>query len=191
MKRKIFLNESQLKNLIKRIILEADDDINITDKSKTTPTTVIFVAGITRDISYKTQVDTLKRAVVGKTVLDFTYQNWNGAVKAIKKYPNSYVVLFSMGGEHANDIALALKESGGNLSNMYIIESPNTDYFKQVQQAIKTGVPSLNVLAGPWRGRGLGTNGGNTSLNTKENGIPYGNHIQALERFTKEKIGGG
>lgn len=149
---------------------------------------VIFVAGITTTKSHSEQVSMLKNGVGGeKNVQDFKWGDWNKAIEAIKKNPKSKVVLYSMGGKNADKIANAVSQYGGSLKNLYVIESPKS--FSGVERAINMGVPPSNVLAGPSPGRGLGTYGGKTSLNTKKNGVPYGNHFQALTNFTREKIG--
>jgi len=222
MKRKITLTERQLRNIIKKIIIEVesdketksnfgfnepefysletmdDDDINDTNKTSSVEKNsenVIFVAGVTTKKSFEQQIELLKKGVgTDKNIIPFQWRQWESAIKSIKKYPNSYVVLYSMGGQNANSIAIALKESGGDLTKMYIIESPKS--FSDVEKAIETGVPKSNVLAGPWPGRGLGVYNDDTSHNRGEKikkdiyaDGKYGNHFQALERFSKEKIG--
>tara|TARA_R110000868_G_scaffold120986_1_gene321003 strand:- start:462 stop:1025 length:564 start_codon:yes stop_codon:yes gene_type:complete len=88
----------------------------------------------------------------------YRYNNPKGILDAIKADSNVYVVLFSAGCSHAEQVAKELKANGGNLNNLYVVEPYHVggSATKSVRNAVELGVPEKNVLVGSYKQAGLG-----------------------------------
>ena len=122
---------------------------------------IILIGGLdTRkgDKNINEQVELVKKGINGSyNVEGFRYTDLNGALNALNKTPNSYVLLFSAGCVHAEKVAKKLKELNQNLSNLYIAEPYNAGATtKSVQNAVSLGVPQSNVYVGSSSGTGVG-----------------------------------
>lgn len=123
---------------------------------------IILIGGLDYrkgDKKINEQVDLVKSGINGNyEVQGFTYKDLNGALNALDKKPDSYVLLFSAGCQYAENIANKLKELNQNLSNLYIAEPFHNGgkTSKSVQNAVNMGVPSKNVFVGKNTGVGLG-----------------------------------
>lgn len=123
---------------------------------------IILIGGLDYrkgDKKINEQVDLVKSGINGNyQVQGFTYKDLQGALNALDKTPNSYVLLFSAGCQYAENIAKKIKELNQNLSNLYIAEPFHNGgkTSKSVQNAVNMGVPSKNVFVGKNTGVGLG-----------------------------------
>jgi len=113
--------------------------------------TVIFVGGLdTRsgDKSLSQQEADLRKGLGGNfKIISHRYTDGSGAVKSLQQNPNAFVVLFSAGAKHAEDLVSDMS----NPSKMYIVEpyTCSSTRKKGVENAITKGVPRTNVLGGP------------------------------------------
>jgi hypothetical protein len=138
-----------MKELIKKIIKEEIENLD----TNTSPT-VILVSGL-YDGKYKgveEQKSLLERGL-GKGYFNVIAHAWDSMSEiknSISTYPNTILVLFSRGGHYSKDYSSFLKENGGNLNKMYIVEpySCEKSTKKSVDDAVSNGVPRINVLGG-------------------------------------------
>lgn len=88
----------------------------------------------------------------------FRYLDRDGVLNEIEKNNKSYIILFSAGCQNAEQIAQKVKEVGGKLSNIYIVEPYHQEgsATKSVRNAISIGVPQSNVIVGKTSSTGLG-----------------------------------
>lgn len=97
-------------------------------------------------------------------VKGFRYNNPKGILKEIESNSNCYVVLFSAGCKHAFEVAEKLKQEGGDLSKMYVVEPYNsTATINSVKNAVNYGVPSKNIITGTYAQVGAGMVDGSTT----------------------------
>lgn len=96
-------------------------------------------------------------------VKGFRYNNPKGILKEIESNSNCYVVLFSAGCKHAFEVAEKIKQEGGDLSKMYVVEPYNsTATINSVKNAVNYGVPSKNIITGNYAQVGKGMVDGST-----------------------------
>lgn len=138
-----------MKHIIKKILKE---EIEIL--STNTLPTVILVSGLYGG-KYKGvgEQKSLLEEGLGKgnfNVIAHAWDNISSIKKSISTYPNTYLVLFSKGGEFSRGYSSYLKEIGGSLNKMYIVEpySCSAGTKKSVDDAVSNGVPRRNVLGG-------------------------------------------
>ncbi len=91
-------------------------------------------------------------------IISFRYNDLNGVLNAISDNPKFNVVLFSAGASKSKNVADKLKESGGQLNKLFIVEpyAPSSTTTKSVNDAVNLGVPNKNVIVGTYKGAGLG-----------------------------------
>ena len=144
---------------------------------------IIFSAGLDNrpnDLSLDQHIEALEKTT-GKKINGYRYNDKNGFINAIKANPQSIVVMFSAGNQWASSVASASK----NKNNVYMIEpfnsGPSGGTHKSVNLAIKSGVPSKNVIIGPSNGRGNGIiDAGNGEPSHTPSGI---GHWGSLKNF--------
>lgn len=136
-------------------------------KSGKKPRKILLLGGLdTRkgDKDITTQSKLLKEGTGGTMEVDgFRYKDLNGIVAAIEQDPNTFVVLFSAGCQHASKVAESIKEHGGDLNRLFIVEPYNgSTTIKAVKKAVEMGVPAKNVIAGSYAQVGKGMIDGST-----------------------------
>jgi hypothetical protein len=91
---------------------------------------------------------------INKEVIGFRYSDSKGLLEAIETNPGIPVLMFSAGCQWSRKVAKAVS----NKNLVYIVEPYHSggNTTKSVQDAIKEGVPSSNVMAGPSSSRGKG-----------------------------------
>ena len=123
---------------------------------------IILMGGLDNrsgDKSITEQQELLKLGVNDEVdIISFRYNDLNGVLNAISENPSYNIVLFSAGASKSKNVADKLKESGGELKQLYIVEpyAPSTTTTKSVNDAVNLGVPNKNVLVGTYKGSGLG-----------------------------------
>tara|TARA_R110000764_G_scaffold4957_6_gene20161 strand:+ start:4427 stop:5029 length:603 start_codon:yes stop_codon:yes gene_type:complete len=126
------------------------------------PKKVLLLGGLdtrSTDKNISEQEELLKLGLgKGLETISYRYNNPQGILDSIKAESNVYVILFSAGCSHAEQVAKELKEQGGNLANLYIVEPYHVGgkATKSVRNAVGLGVPSKNVLVGNYKQAGLG-----------------------------------
>lgn len=96
-------------------------------------------------------------------VKGFRYNNPKALLKEIESNSNCYVVLFSAGCKHALEVAEKIKQEGGYLSKMYVVEPHNSSAtINSVKNAVNYGVPSKNIITGTYAQVGKGMVDGST-----------------------------
>ena len=118
---------------------------------------VIFIAGCSSagecgkkyKYSHKKQGNMLQTAL-GDNFIVKTFSHVNPPLSEIEKYNNPYVVMFSKGGDHANDVATKMKSLGKDLSKIYIVEpwTKSSRKKENVESAIKKIGNNDNVYGG-------------------------------------------
>jgi len=149
-----------MKNLIRKILkeefefLNQDEEFNfLSPEEEDSLPTVILVGGLDTG-GYKNialQKSLLQKGLGSNfKVIAHRWTEKENAKNSILTYPKSYVVLFSKGGEYSESFASFLKNSGGYLSRMYIVEpySCSSGTKNSVDSALSKGVPKRNVLGG-------------------------------------------
>jgi hypothetical protein len=97
-------------------------------------------------------------------VKGFRYNNPNALLKEIESNSNCYVVLFSAGCKHALEVAEKIKQEGGDLSKMYVVEPYNSAAtINSVKNAVNYGVPPKNIITGTYAQVGKGMVDGSTT----------------------------
>ncbi len=148
----IFINKK-----IKNKQDSSGDNEKIEDKKEK----ILFLGGLDgkgyKNISQQEELikNGLKRGV---DIDSYRYTNPQGIIDAIKKNPNSYVVLFSAGAKHSKAVASEILKNKGDLKKMYILE-PYNDFkstYDSVNKAVDLGVPNKNVWVGTKTSVGLG-----------------------------------
>ena len=151
MKRVIKLTESELTNLIKKVINE-----NTLSGSRYD---VVFVGGLENDMGLSSQTNLLNRGLGGKNIKSFSHGAPTSSVlEFMKQNLKLPVYLFSAGCKKAADLSASPYV---NKYKLYLIEPYLASKITMniVKQAISNGVPTSNVFSGPYPGRGLGING--------------------------------
>ena len=126
---------------------------------------VILMGGLdTRsgDLNINQQVKVLKNKLPNKTIVGFRYNNLQGVLDAIRKNPESYVVLFSAGCKYSSQVAKEIKYK----DRLFIVESyaVSTSVVNSLNDAVSMGVPNENVITGPVKARGKDVVSGSTKL---------------------------
>ena len=140
---------------------------------------VILMGGLdTRsgDLNIDEQVNVLKNKLPNKNIIGFRYNNLQGVLDAIRKNPESYVVLFSAACKYSSQIAEEIKYK----DRLFIVESyaVSTSVVNSLNDAVSMGVPNENVITGPVKARGKDVVSGSTKT-------PSGvNHWGALDYVT-------
>lgn len=123
---------------------------------------ILFLGGLDDKKGYKKlpeQENLIKKGLRRKMDIDsFRYTNSTGILNAIKKNPESYIILFSAGAKHSESVAKEVLKNNGDLKKLFIIE-PYNDYsytYKSVNNALKLGVPKKNIWIGNKKSVGLG-----------------------------------
>lgn len=124
-------------------------------------TGVIFVHGLTRDVSAEAQRELLAKGlgVNSGTIVLFSYKGDLARIEsAVKTSPGSTVVLYSAGCGNAADVARLMKAAGSDLRRLWILEpwARGSGTVKSIGRAIETGLPESNVVTGPAIERGGG-----------------------------------
>lgn len=124
---------------------------------------IILVGGLDYrpgDLKISQQVSKIQDKIPNKNVIGFRYKDPKGAIKKIKENPNSYVILFSAGGNHSSEIAKEVQDK----TKLFIVEpyASSSKVVNTVSNAVSLGVPSSNVIVGPNKPRGLGVVSGTT-----------------------------
>jgi len=143
------------------------------------------------------QVDLLKKGVDNSiNVKGFRYSDSASIIKAIKDNPKKVVITFSKGCSYASKLAQAVKDAGGDLNRMFIIEpywSKSKDYYNtSVTDAVAIGVPAKNVWHGGYEASGQGLVEGATqtkSCSITITGTNQPGHFCALYEVGKYIIG--
>jgi hypothetical protein len=169
-----------MNKLIKRILKEEFEVISqyeetdfLSPEEEGSLPTVILVGGLDTG-GYKniTQQKNLLKKGLGPnfTVIAHRWTEKENAKESIKTYPNSYVVLFSKGGQYSESFASFLKNSGGDLRRMYIVEpySCSSGTKNSVNSAVSKGVPKSNVLGGSSDCTGKNVAGTKTNCGSKK-----------------------
>jgi hypothetical protein len=145
------------KNIQKKEIPTDNEKDTESEKDK-----ILFLGGLDDKKGYKVlseQERLIKKGLNKNVDIDsYRYTNPTGIINAIKKYPNSYIILFSAGAKHSSSIAEEILKNKGDLKKMFILE-PYNDFkttYNSVNKAIKLGVPQKNVWVGTTQGTGLG-----------------------------------
>ena len=118
---------------------------------------VIFIAGCSsagecgRKYTYSHQQQgNMLQTSLGDNFIVKTFSHVNPPLSEIEKYNNPYVVMFSKGGDHANDVATKMKSLGKDLSKIYIVEpwTKSSTKKENVESAIKKIGNNDNVYGG-------------------------------------------
>jgi peptidoglycan hydrolase-like protein with peptidoglycan-binding domain len=162
-------------------IIKKVDEPEKEDDSQTNVSSgdVILMGGLdTRpgDLNIDQQVEVLKNKLPNKNIIGFRYNNLQGVLDAIRKNPESYVVLFSAACKYSSQIAEEIKYK----DRLFIVESyaKASSVFDSVNDAVSMGVPNENVITGSTDFRGKGVVPGSTDT---PNGV---NHWGALGYVT-------
>lgn len=112
------------------------------------------------DLNITQQKNVLQSKLPNKKVIGFRYTDLTGVLNAIKNNPDSYVVLFSAGCSKSAEIANAMTDK----SKLFIVEpyAASSSVASSVSNAVSSGTPSSNVVAGPNKARGDGAVAGAT-----------------------------
>lgn len=109
------------------------------------------------------QVELVKKGLrTNYQIFPHRYTDKSGVIESIKKYPNSKIILFSAAGSSSKSVAETVKNLGGELSNIYIVEpfystgSSGRVSAESVRAAVNMGVPASNVYTGNYMAAGLG-----------------------------------
>lgn len=123
---------------------------------------ILFLGGLDDKKGYKKlpeQENLIKKGLRRKMDIDsFRYTNSTGILNAIKKNPESYIILFSAGAKHSESVAKEVLKNNGDLKKLFIIE-PYNDYsytYKSVNNALELGVPNKNIWIGNKKSVGAG-----------------------------------
>jgi hypothetical protein len=162
-------------------IIKKVDEPEKEDDSQTNVSSgdVILMGGLdTRpgDLNIDQQVEVLKNKLPNKNIIGFRYNNLQGVLDAIRKNPESYVVLFSAACKYSSQIAEEIKYK----DRLFIVESyaKASNVFDSVNDAVSMGVPNENVITGSTDSRGKSVVPGATDT---PNGV---NHWGALGYVT-------
>ena len=144
---------------------------------------VILMGGLdTRsgDLNINQQVKVLKNKLPNKTIVGFRYNNLQGVLDAIRKNPESYVVLFSAGCKYSSQVAKEIKYK----DRLFIVESyaKSSGVFSSVNDAVSMGVPNKNVITGPVKVRGKGVVSGSTDT---PSGVDHWGALGYVTNFIK------
>jgi peptidoglycan hydrolase-like protein with peptidoglycan-binding domain len=144
---------------------------------------VILMGGLdTRsgDLNIDQQVKVLKNKLLNKTIIGFRYNNLQGVLAAIRKNPESYVVLFSAGCKYSSQVAKEIKYK----DRLFIVESyaKSSGVFSSVNDAVSMGVPNKNVITGPVKVRGKGVVSGSTDT---PSGVDHWGSLGYVTNFIK------
>ena len=148
--------------------------------------TVIFVGGLdTRsgDKSLSQQEADLRKGLGSNfKIISHRHTDGNGAVKSLQQNPNSFVVLFSAGAKHVEDLVRDMK----NLSKMYIVEpyTCSSTRKRSVEKAISMGVPRENVLGGPGDCTGKNVAG---TFRSSYNGKTHWDSVRGVGEIIRKK----
>jgi hypothetical protein len=116
------------------------------------------------DLKINEQVNLVKLGVQNSIgVNGFSHTNSVGLINNIKK--DSTIILFSAGTGYAGTITNKLKDVGGNLNNLFIIE-PYPGAENSVKSAVSLGVPTKNIWHGGYEGAGSMILGGKNTTKT-------------------------
>lgn len=151
-------SDSKTIDLIKNVDDENDSDNEINTND------IILMGGLdTRpgDLNINQQVKVLENKLPNKNIIGFRYNNLQGVLDAIKKNPESYVILFSAGCRYSSQVAKEIKYK----DRLFIVESyaASSNVFNSVNDAVSMGVPNKNVITGPSKVRGKGVVSGSTN----------------------------
>lgn len=165
-------------NLIKNV--DDENDENDSDNEINT-NNIILMGGLdTRpgDLNINQQVKVLENKLPNKNIIGFRYNNLQGVLSAIKKNPESYVILFSAGCRYSSQVAKEIKYK----DRLFIVESyaASSGVFNSVNDAVSMGVPNKNVITGPLKVRGQGVVSGST--NTPD-GVGHWGSLSYVTKF--------
>ncbi len=113
------------------------------------PNDILLLGGLdtcTGDLNISQQTNLVKQGVENLLgVKGFRYTNTTDFLNNINK--DSVIIVFSSGTGSADRAAKKLKELGGNLNNMFIVEGGSYSAVS-IRNAVSLGVPSKNVWYG-------------------------------------------
>lgn len=149
------------------ILFEDFDDTQPLDNTPNKkPYSVIFVGGCddrrnekTGKIIDKSLSEQESLLGLNLPVKSFRYKDYSGPKEALKKNPESIVIMFSAGCKQSDGLSELIKYK----DRMFIVEAYalGEDTRKSVRKAVSNGVPQKNVIAkkiekGAYGGRGFG-----------------------------------
>ena len=123
---------------------------------------ILLLGGLdnrTGDKKIDEQVDLVKKGISGnEEIKGFRYNDLQGILNSINENPNYTIMLFSAGCRYSKQIAQKVKEVGGSLDNIYIIEPYHAggETTNSVRSAVEMGVPKKNVITGTYSAVGKG-----------------------------------
>jgi hypothetical protein len=105
------------------------------------------------------QVELVKKGITENIdVKGYRYNDLDGILNAISQNPDYNIMLFSAGASKSKEVSQKVKEVGGSLDNIYIIEPYHKGgtATKSVRKAVEMGVPEKNVITGTYDSVGKG-----------------------------------
>lgn len=134
------------------------------------PSNVLLLGGLDNrsgDLDINQQVELVNNALNNtKNIQGFRYNDLTGILSAINNSTKPMIViLFSAGGSKSKEVAMALKQKGFSLNNMFIVEpyAKSSNTSESVKEAVRLGVPEKNVWVGTSKATGLGVVNNTTS----------------------------
>ena len=124
-------------------------------KTENSPVTILM-GGLNyreNDKSTSQQGGLLEIGLGSKNVIAIDYNNLTKVKKEIDNNPNNFLVLFSAGASYASSLVDYVKEKGGNIENIYVVEPCTCPGYcdnglDSVENAIAKGLPKTNILVG-------------------------------------------
>lgn len=105
------------------------------------------------------QVELVKKGTTENIdVKGYRYNDLDGILNGINSNPDYTIMLFSAGASKSKEVAQKLKEVGGSLDNIYIIEPYHKGgtATQSVRKSVEMGVPEKNVITGAYDSVGKG-----------------------------------
>lgn len=140
-----------------------------------TAQTILFMAGLEKDLSADKQAEIIKKALPNHKVITFKKNEVNKIINYSMKDTNSVIVLFSAACKNSYEIIIS------TLCDVWIVE-PHNSYGKQIREAIKIGFPKKQIILGPKPIRGFGISKG--CRNTPNN-LDHFQSLKYVSNFLK------
>jgi len=105
------------------------------------------------------QVELVKKEIGDNIdVKGYRYNDLDGILNAIGLNPDYSIMLFSAGASKSEQVAQKVKDIGGSLDNIYIIEPYHKGgtATKSVRKSVEIGIPEKNVITGTYDSVGKG-----------------------------------
>lgn len=127
------------------------------------PSSVLLLGGLDNrsgDLDINQQVELVNKGLNNtKNIQGFRYNDLTGILSAINNSTKPMIViLFSAGGSKSKEVAMALKQKGFSLNNMFVLEpyAKSSKTSASIKEAVRIGVPAKNVMVGKSKSTGLG-----------------------------------